>query len=512
MSEKKQVLKNLLINVFAIASQILVGLWLTPYLVGHLGTAAYGFVPMAYMLAEYIVAITNSINAAISRFLTINIQEENWVEGNITFNTALLSNVTLTAVQIPVLLLILLNLSGIFTIPEELKSDVFYLMLFSGLSFVSNVAFSVFTTSMFAKNRLDVLRGIDTFIIYTRTAIIILCFTIDTPRLYYATLAHLIASIVANIIRVWYWRKLTPQLRINPSLFNGEKLKSILNMSLWLLVGWFGFLLFMRSELLVANRFLGAVEAGQYAVVEQWRNVVISVVFALSTLTSPLILAAYAKKNFEHLQYVMLMTMKLIGIFMSVVSGVIIVQSKNLLMVWVGPEFARISVLLVLFVVHLPVCLAAQSLYRIFEAYNRVKFPALMTLVCGALNVGLAVILVTYTSLSIYAVALAGMLMTIVNDVIIHPIYAAIVMKVKLRTFFVPLGKSLLSTFVVILAASPILFFNIDSWAKIIFSSAVACLFVLPLIWLLILNKEERKFLTGLFPENIRTKISFLGK
>jgi membrane protein EpsK len=66
-----QVTKNISMNMISFLVNIFIGLWTVPYLVKEIGIAAYGFVPLALMFAEYAGFIIQSLNASISRFLII---------------------------------------------------------------------------------------------------------------------------------------------------------------------------------------------------------------------------------------------------------------------------------------------------------------------------------------------------------------------------------------------------------------------------------------------------------
>ena len=71
-----QVPKNLFVNILSFVSSILIGLWLTPYMIGHLGLAAYGLIPLAMFFSQYIGVILNAINMSINRFLLITLQKK----------------------------------------------------------------------------------------------------------------------------------------------------------------------------------------------------------------------------------------------------------------------------------------------------------------------------------------------------------------------------------------------------------------------------------------------------
>ena len=489
---------------------MLIGLWLAPYLVSHIGTIAYGFVPIAAILTEYISVITNALNQAISRYLVLNIQKADWDDANRTFNTAFFSNVVVFLLQLPLLGILLFNLNSLFTIPSELKSDVMALCLLSMLAFSISVFSSVFSTSMFAYNRLDLQRMMDIIRFALRVGTIVVGFTLDTPKLLYVGIGEFLAALVLLLISTVYWRKLTPKLHISISSFDRGRLKNVLSMSGWLIINYVGYLLFIKIDLIVVNNFIGPKVTGEYAAVLQWSNVIRTVVSVLAELVSPLILAAYAKEDFERLKYILVTSMKFLGAAVAIITGIIMVQSYSLLNIWIGPEIAQIYPLMILLVVHLSVNLSVLPLFTVFTAYNRVTIPGILTLVGGVMNFGLAVFFAKFTDLGIYGVALAGLIVLTLKNGVFTPIYASRIMKLGMGTFVSPILKSVISMGMVALVAQLVRFFVIDSWAKLAISSAIIGIAVLPMIWFVIFNREDRKFIIGLVPQSIRNKVKWL--
>ena len=89
-------------NIVSFLVNVIVGLWLVPYLVKYLGKAAYGLIPLAMIFTEYINVITISINGSITRFLTVDIQNNDWKNANKTFNSAFFALLILIGIQIPI--------------------------------------------------------------------------------------------------------------------------------------------------------------------------------------------------------------------------------------------------------------------------------------------------------------------------------------------------------------------------------------------------------------------------
>lgn len=507
MSEKKQVLRNLITNIVSLGSRMLVGLWLTPYLVSHLGAAAYGFIPIVLILTGYLGIVTGSLNTSISRFLVISIHQGDWKAANNNFNTAFFSNMAIIGLQVPLFVFVLDKFSLFFIVPASLHTDVSDLIFFSLASFSISVFSTVFSSSMFAYNRVDLMRMIDVIAVIFRLGTIIVLFVVDTPKLYYVGIGELAATLVTISISFIFWKKLTPDLRISLTCFDKARLRKILSMSGWVLVSNVGYLLFFSIDLVVVNRFIGVEEAGQYATVQQWSNVVRTVAGMLAFLVSPLVLASYAKSNFRRLRSIVVTSMKLVGALIATITAILMVQSESLLRLWIGEEIAQIYPLLILFVIHLSANLSAQPLFIVLNAYNKLKVPGIFTVAAGVFNVGLAILLAEYTDLGIYGVALAGLIVLTLKNTVFIPFYVSHIMKVSRVTFLFPILKTVLATCLIFVTSLPVHLFSIDSMGEFFLSSAVVGIISIPITYTIILNKDDKQFVIELLPASVRNKL-----
>jgi len=64
-------------------------------------------------------------------------------------------------------------------------------------------------------------------------------------------------------------------------------------------------------------------------------------------------------------------------------------------------------------------------MFSVYKGLNKVRVPAVVTLAGGLLNVLLAIVLVRYTDLGIYSVALALLVSLMTKNLLFTPMYAA---------------------------------------------------------------------------------------
>ena len=85
-----QVQKNLMLNILNLVCNVIVGLYYTPYLVRSLGVVAYGIVPLALIVNQFIVVVTGALTSALTRFYSIELQKKEYERASRSLSTSLI--------------------------------------------------------------------------------------------------------------------------------------------------------------------------------------------------------------------------------------------------------------------------------------------------------------------------------------------------------------------------------------------------------------------------------------
>ncbi len=271
---KTQLPRNLSLQVLAFIAQIGIGIWLVPYLIKHLGRSAYGLTFIAGVMTQYVSLISYNISSSVSRFLTLALQRKNADDANRVFNTAFFSYLAVVILQIPVFGLVIYYANAIFTIPQELYRDAIILLACSAMSFLVNLVVSVFGVPLYANNRLDISRSVDIARQILRVAGIVILFLSLGPTLRYVGYVDLALSVASGLVTIAIGKRLAPELKLNLHYYDWRKVRELTTMGWWLFVNHVGFLLFLRTDIWICNRFIGAEEAGDYAAILQWSNLI----------------------------------------------------------------------------------------------------------------------------------------------------------------------------------------------------------------------------------------------
>lgn len=505
----KQLPKNLFSNVALLAINMAIGIFITPYYIHTLGVAAYGLIPLVATLTNYLGLIINSLNYTVSRYLTVDLQKNDFREANITFNTALFGTLGLIFITAIIILLIAVNVPSIFQIPLGREYDAILLFLGVNFAFLVRTWGGNFSVSFFAYNRIDLRNLIEIINRILQVFLIVALFSVLGSRLSFVGLAYVIAAFLAFWATFLFWKRITPQLRIKAHNFNSDRFKEMLGTGGWLIIDSIGALLFLQIDLILVNLLYGSVAGGEYAVIFQWSTLVWTIGAMIAGVITPMVIIYYAKEKISEIITLSKTSIKIMGFTMGLPVSLLCGFAPELLSLWVGPEFVKLTPLMWILTGHLAMNISLLPLIPINVSYNRVRTPGIVTLFMGIGSVILAIILSQYLGLGIYGIAAAGAITLTCKNAIFTPWYSTKrVMGISLRPYFKPILAGLLSvvfTSIFIIYISP--FLNITSWFYLGFYSAVIGVAYVLIVWFVGINKNEQKYLLSMLPPTIQRRL-----
>ncbi|HMK47166.1 MAG TPA: hypothetical protein VK436_11125 [Methanocella sp.] len=512
-----QVPRNLIMNVIFFALNMSVGMALTPFFLTSLGKDAYHFIYLAISFTGYVAIVVLSLNTAVSRFLTVDLQKNDYKSASKTFNTAIIGLSALIVLMIPILIVIGYNISYIFTIPSTVPAkDVSWLILGIFASFLITSWTGNFTVQLFALNRIDLQVIVNATLFLTQNGLTVLFFQLYHPSLVYVGLAYPIGAICASIMSITLSRLVCPHLKISPSQFDFTQLKTLFSMSSWAIVNQIGTLLFIQIDLIVINKLCTSV-AGQYTAVLSLVAILRNIAATISGVLVPVVYTYYAKKQTETLVRMVVSAVKIMGIFMALPIGLLCGFSGQILTIWldsmgkpIGFTPADFAPLLVLMAFHLTINLSVLPLFAINLAYNKIRTPGIVTLVMGIGNFSLAValpLLIMHgfdrSDIAYYGVAGAGAIVLTLKNAIFTPWYTGRIMGINPTIFLKSMITGVVCTTLIAIVSYAVAksgIIPITSFATLIPVGAAIGLIYMLLVWKFALDPFERAQFKNVMP------------
>jgi membrane protein EpsK len=209
-----------------------------------------------------------------------------------------------------------------------------------------------------------------------------------------------------------------------------------------------GILLYTSSDIIIVNVLLGSVDSGRYGIAVQCGMVITMLGGSITRLLAPVLVELIAKdRRDELINYIVRFT-KLITVFSAIPFIVFVVFSKPLLGFWLGDGFESLYLLNILVVSNQLFHQTTSLTFTYFNMKNKLRIPAIMTFITGILNILLSIVLVKYTELGVYGVALGTFISIFLKTIIFNVIYASRLLKMSpllvwksvLKGIYWPLG------------------------------------------------------------------------
>lgn len=416
---RKQQLINLLSNFANLFTNILLGLFFTPYLVKTLGIAAYGVLPLALLINSYINVVTGALVGSMSRFYSIELVAEKYKEASEYLSIAFISLASFFILSMPLLGVFIYNIDDVLNIPDIYVYDskiLFSLIIFS---FFLSMCSSLLNITQFALNRLDIMNIIKISRNVFKVIFVLLFFCYFDVNLQNIGLAFLLSEIVVFVLSVFFYKKETDKkITISLRLFNTDKFKIILNVIFWNLLLHAGEVVLFRIDNIVINKYWSTSESGVVGVFSEFGMYINSVLAVIISLASPLIVINYSKKNFLEMTKVFLNNYAVTNYFLAIIIATCICFAPHILHFWLDDSYVIYSSWFCAKLLYVPFIIYISIYNTIFRVYNKLKTPSYIMITCGIMGVILMCITAANGSKftnPVLAVLIAGILSLILN-------------------------------------------------------------------------------------------------
>ncbi len=226
-SQRRVLTRNALWNWSTFALNALVVYFLSPYIVGKLGTEAYGIWAIVMTMTGYFGFADFGIRPAIVHFIAKHDALKAPDEVNRFVNTAF---VTFAAGGVVVLLGSVAAsqvLPAAFGVPAALRSDAAWAVIVTGLTLAVTMPPNAFSAVLIGRQRFDITCRTDLFCTLIRTAAVV--FVLHQG---YGLVGLALANLLTEIVEMT-WKsidafRLTPWLQFAPRLANGKRARALL--------------------------------------------------------------------------------------------------------------------------------------------------------------------------------------------------------------------------------------------------------------------------------------------
>lgn len=490
---------NIITSVGVMVVNLIISFWLSPYIIRTIGVEANGFVSLANNFVTYANLIVTALNAMAARFITIAYIQKDYKKANMYYNSVFWGNLIIVAVLLIPAAYMVVKLESFIDVPSDILLDVKVLFSLVFLSFFVRTGAPNYDCGTYITNRMDLLYIPNMITAVFRCVMLVCMFTIWEPHVWYVSFTSAVIGFITLGIAGHYTHTLTPELRVDlkKPICSWKATKELVGSGIWSSIASSGNMLLSGLDLLLCNLYIGATEMGILSLSKTLSGILIQFSESIRGAFGPELTIEYAGNDQERLLKSIRRAMKITTVLVTLPAAGIVVMSDAFFSLWVPTQDAKLlQVLTTLSILSYLMNSGIVILFGVFSVVNRVKYNSLAMIISGFVSILATVALIRFTDWDLYAVAGVSSIVTIIKNLVFTIPVSSRLLHVKWYTFYPQAGISILSSALIILTGVLVRqVILVDSWLMFFLACAVIAVLGLALNLMLVLNKDERRYL-----------------
>ena len=391
--EKIQFINNVGSSWFALAINVAVGVFLTPFILHRLGDVAYGIWVLIFSITGYYGLFDLGIRSSIVRFASKFAATDDKEELAKLINTSLFTYGAIGILSLLITIVLFVYVDNIFKVPAELHAAARWLLLMVGASVAFGFPLGVFGGFLDGLQRFDVNNYTSVGSNLLRAALIVAALDNGLGLLTIALITvvlPLITSLVRGIIA----------FRIHPVAFG---LKYVDRATFRMMASYSGVTLIImiagrlkfKTDTIVIGTMLSAAAITYFNIAGRIVDYAGEIVTSLAQNFLPMASQSEAKGSMEHLRKVFVTGNRLCAFTIFPVTAVLLILGKSIIEVWVGRKYIATSyTVLVILIIPSTLMWAQAASGRVLFGISKHRTWAFVTLAEGISNLILSILLV----------------------------------------------------------------------------------------------------------------------
>lgn len=505
MKNKKSTLINIFAALITLGVQMFISFWLSPFVVGKLGEEAYGFINLANNFVSYASLVSVAINSMASRYISVEYNSGNREKAKTYFGSVFIANCFLYGIILIVSILFVWKLEYIVNITPALIWQVKLTFLLSFINMGTSLIGTVYTAAAFSTGQMHYNSIVQIISNVIKSILIFVLFSFLPAKVYYLSLATLIAGIATLLGNFKVTKKLFIDFNIEKKYFDFNKLNVLLKSGFWVLISNISNLLLNGLDLLFSNWFISSAIMGRLSLAKQIPLALSNALGVFSNIFSSALTKVFASDGNNKLIDEANSQLKILTMFFTVPYAGIIIFGYNFLLLWLddtnytGAQFVEIYILMILVLLDIIISTYMYSIHSIFIAIDKVRVYSVVLLISSIISIVTTLMLLKFTGLGVYAIAGTSTVILGFTHGIIVPACAAKLLGRPIWTFWkteLRSWASLIILCIIFLMLKNILTF--PNWISFFCNISIVGVIGYILEFFLVFNKQEKNELLGI--------------
>jgi len=431
--QRSNLFLNMLSNWGALLVSVLVGFFLTSYIIGHLGKTGFGIWTLINAIISYYNVLDLGVSSALTRYVARDAGRKDFISLNLTINTTLVFFCIIGAMIFLGSFWVANPLIDFFHVELESQDDFGFLIFMLGMSMSLLFPGNFFGSILKAHEQFLVANLVNIAVTLFRTALVIIFLNMDLglKGLGYANVAGAILNLVLYYVLCL---KLFPYLKFSFFGARFETFKILMGFGAATMVMEVASILRFDLDSFVIGKWLNLEAVGIFAVAGLlMRYYVMFLNSATVTTFTPRFAHLEGEGDYDGLKKLYMKSLS-IGAFLSfAIATPIIMYGEQFVLLWAGKDFLEAVPVLWLMAASFALTMAQSSSVAMMYALHKHQTFAVVSLIEGIANLLLSIYLAP--KYGILGVALGTAIPMIFVKLILQPLYLTRIVDVPLIAY-----------------------------------------------------------------------------
>ena len=427
-----RLLRNILANWLALGIATVVGFFLTPYMLRHLGDTGFGLWVLVTTLTGYYGLLDFGLRNSTSRFVAHYEAHDDAGGLERVVSTALFANGALGLLVLLMAGVIAWNLDRLVAVPEGWTQTARGLVLVFGVGSALGFPLNMFGHVLEGFQRFTWIGGVQATITVGRAALTVWLLSRGYGVLAVGVLT-LFTTLAGSLIYAAVVHRIYPQLRIRWASVDRAMFRQLAGFGLVAFAISISATLRFQADALVIGAFLSVQAVAHFSIASKLIFYVTDVVQAMAWVFTPVFSHLDAKRDVRRLGQALVKANRYSSFVAFPLTAFVAVAGQSLITVWVGSRY--VSSYPVLLVLLLPTCLylAQAGSPKLLYGMARHSMLARIFLLEGLVNIALSIALVRWYG--ILGVALGTAIPMALTSLFVLPLYVCRLLRLRLSTY-----------------------------------------------------------------------------
>jgi O-antigen/teichoic acid export membrane protein len=429
----KVILRNIFSNWAGYAITVVIGFFLSPFVVHRLGQTGYGVWTLIVSLTGYFGVLDLGLRQSVGRFISRHVAQQDSASVNRTLSTAFTMLAAAGFLAIAASIAAALNFDR-FHVEPQYRDAARTALLIAGFNIGIALPCSVLSTVLAALERYDLMNAIAVLGVVTRAVLVIVALR-SGYGLVTLALITLAVGLIEYSVTAFSAKRLYPPLRLSLGRLDSATGKELFGFGIYRFIWIIANQLIFYTDTVVIGLFINAAAITSYAIAGTLVNYGRTLVSMASDVYYPVTAKLDSNNDLDGLRKVYLFGTNVALIIGLPVCLGFLFFGRQFITLWMGAEYAGSALFLTVLTIAQFTSVTQYTAAQVLVGMAKHKLLAQVAIAEGVANLVLSVVLIQ--RIGLVGVAWGTVIPHLVTTGIVVPLYTARILKLPMSTYLV---------------------------------------------------------------------------